>query len=243
MTRVQNLEIQIKEAVRAFWTTRAEQGCRQGRSGGMKDSGSRAMVTGGKQMEGFEGLIENLLLKAGIPISSIFRARQRELPGFFRAEKCWDLLVVHRGALIAAMEFKSQVGSFGNNFNNRTEEAIGSATDVWTAYREGAFSPSPRPWLGYLMLLENAPGSNRPIKLIEPHFKVFPEFYEASYSKRYELLILKMLRERLYDGACFLTSNTSSAMTGDFEEPNSELSFERFLVSLIAHAKSRVDKQ
>ena len=52
------------------------------------------------------------------------------------------------GTLLAAFEFKSQVGpSFGNNFNNRTEEALGSATDLWTAFREGAFQTSQRPWL------------------------------------------------------------------------------------------------
>jgi len=59
-------------------------------------------------------------------------------------------VVIHEGHLIAAMKFKSQTGpSFGNNFNNRTEEAIGSATDLWASYREEAFKPSPRPWLGY----------------------------------------------------------------------------------------------
>jgi hypothetical protein len=65
---------------------------------------------------------------------------KRELPGFFRPTKDWDMLVVHEGHLIAAVEFKSQRGpSFGNNFNNRTEEAIGNATDLWTAFREGAY--------------------------------------------------------------------------------------------------------
>jgi hypothetical protein len=49
-------------------------------------------------------------------------------------------VLVHQRELIAAMEFKSQIGhSFGNNFNNRTEEALGSATDIWAANREGAF--------------------------------------------------------------------------------------------------------
>jgi hypothetical protein len=36
-----------------------------------------------------------------------------------------------KGSLVATVEVKSQVGSFGNNFNNRVEEAIGSATDFW----------------------------------------------------------------------------------------------------------------
>lgn len=75
------------------------------------------------------------------------------------------------------VELKSQVGhSFGNNFNNPVEEAIGSAVDIWTAYREGAFGGPIRPWLGYLFLLEDCPKSRSPVKVEEPHFKVFPEF-------------------------------------------------------------------
>ena len=80
------------------------------------------------------------------------------------ALKKWDLLVVADGQFLAGIEFKSQVGSFGNNYNNRTEEAIGSATDLWAAYREGAFKPSARPWLGYLMLLEETPESMRSVR-------------------------------------------------------------------------------
>jgi hypothetical protein len=100
---------------------------------------------------------------------------------------------------MASIEFKSQIGSFGNNYNNRTEEALGSATDLWTAYREGAFKESPRPWLGYFMLLEEAPGSITPVGVAEPHFPVFQEFRNASYSRRYELFCQKLVRERLYD--------------------------------------------
>ena len=92
-----------------------------------------------------------------VPESCIAIDRRVELPGWFRAEKKWDLVIVHESELIAAVEFKSQIGpSFGNNFNNRTEEALGSATDIWAAYREGAFKPSSRPYLGYLMLLEDS---------------------------------------------------------------------------------------
>ena len=68
------------------------------------------------------------------------------LPGYYRPEKKWDLLVVSNNQLVTAIEFKSQVGpSFGNNFNNRVEEAVGSATDIWTAYREKRFGTNPRP--------------------------------------------------------------------------------------------------
>ena len=131
------------------------------------------------------------LHSAGVSDAHVFHKKKMELPGWYRAEKKWDLLVVADGNLAAGIELKSQVGSFGNNFNNRTEEAIGSATDLWAAYREGAFAPSPRPWLGYLMLLEEAPKSLSAVKVKEPHFNVFPEFSGASYAKRYELLFNK----------------------------------------------------
>jgi Restriction endonuclease XhoI len=134
------------------------------------------------------------------------------------------------------MEFQSQVGSFGNNYNNRTEEALGSATDIWAAYREGAFKPSARPWLGYLMLLEEAPRSMAPVRAKEPHFKVFPEFREASYAKRYELLLTRLLCDRLYDGACFLLSDRVGGPSGAFREPSAELSFESFSQSLLGRA-------
>ena len=139
--------------------------------------------------------------------------------------------------LLAGIEFKSQVGSFGNNYNNRTEEAIGSATDIWAAYREGAFKPSARPWLGYLMLLEEAPRSSPPVRAREPHFKVFPEFKEASYAKRYEILLTKLVRERLYDSACFLLSD-SERPERKIQEPAAELNFEKFMASLLGRAVS-----
>jgi hypothetical protein len=63
---------------------------------------------------------------------------------------------VSEGHLVLAMEFKSQAGkSIGNNVNNRSEEAVGSAKDVWIAYREGRFGKASAPFLGYLFLLED----------------------------------------------------------------------------------------
>ena len=187
-------------------------------------------------MDGFVTLIRELICEAGLPSASVYCERQMELPGWFRPEKRWDLLIVDDGKLFAGIEFKSQVGSFGNNYNNRTEEAIGSAVDLWSAYREGAFKPSARPWLGYLMLLEDAPGSTGPVRAKEPHFKVFPEFKAASYGKRYELLLTKLVRERLYDSACFLMSDAEKGRKGHYTEPLDELNFEKFTASLLAKA-------
>lgn len=239
-----DLQSMVAVAVRHFWKTRRKQEKRQGKASGKRDQGSRSAVTGGAQMDGFVKLVSKLLVESGIPDATIFRKKNVELPGFFRPTKEWDLLVVVDGHLFASIEFKSQVGpSFGNNFNNRTEEALGSATDLWTAYREGVFRDSPRPWLGYFMLLEEAPRSTSAVAVSEPHFKVFEEFREASYAKRYELFCLKLVRERLYDSACFLLSDKVGGPKGLFKEPVSELSFRNFAASLtgraVAYAKAR----
>src|ERR1035438_8820646 len=62
------------------------------------------------------------------------------------------------------MEFKSQAGkSIGNNVNNRSEEAVGSAKDIWTAFREGRFGESPTPFLGYFFLLEDRDNVKVPV--------------------------------------------------------------------------------
>jgi hypothetical protein len=232
-----DLDARLREAVAYFWQTRTAQGLKQGAVSGQRDAGDRTAVTGAKQMNGFVNLIRDLLADSGIPKPSVYCERSVELPGFFRPEKCWDLLVVVEKTLVASVEFKSQIGpSFGNNYNNRTEEAIGSATDILAAFREGAFKPSARPWLGYLMLLEETPRSLSPVRAREPHFKVFPEFREASYAKRYEILLTKLLRERLYDGTCLLLSDRAEGPGGVYKEPNPELSFRNFAEGLIARA-------
>ena len=135
-------------------------------------------------------------------------------------------------------ELKSHVGSFGNNFNNRTEEATGSALDIWTAYREGAFRSSPQPWLGYLLLLEDSPKSQGPVKVDEPHFPVFAEFQGASYAKRYELFCRRLILERHYSAACFLLAGSVEATLSDnYREPAEDLSANRFLSQLLRHVQ------
>ena len=107
-------------------------------------------------MGALEVLVSDILCEAGLNKIDVKTRTALELPGYYRSEKKWDLIVVSDGQLVTAMEFKSQVGpSFGNNFNNRSEEAIGSATDIWVAYREGRFGKTPTPFLGYFFLLED----------------------------------------------------------------------------------------
>lgn len=227
----------VAKAVKHFWVTRKYQAAKQGQLTGRRDAGLRAAVTGGKHLDGFVTLCRELLIESGIPDAAVYWRKQRELPGFFRPEKSWDLLAVVDGTLLAVIEFKAQVGpSFGNNFNNRAEEALGNATDFWAAYREGAFKPSQRPWLGYLFLLEESPRSRAPIRVCQPHYPAFTEFQDSSYAKRYELLLTKLMRERLYDATCLLLSPQKGGLRGEHHSPSEELSFQRFATSLMGHA-------
>jgi hypothetical protein len=188
-------------------------------------------------MDGFIDLFTELLKQAGIAERFIFRKKAVELPGFFRPTKKWDLLVVKEQTLIAAIEAKSQGGpSFGNNFNNRTEEAMGSALDLWTAFRERAYLQSPQPFLGYFFKLEDCDASNQAVSFEEPHFKVLPEFVGASYMKRYELFCRKLVLERHYTASAFITSTSQDGIHGDFKTPADDLSIERFAKVLVAHA-------
>jgi hypothetical protein len=230
-----DLENKLAKAIQGFWSKRGKQAKTQGGKGD-KDRGDRSAVTGGKHLAGFGELVAELLVAAGLQHATVYWQKKTEIPGWFRAEKNWDLLVVADGKLVAIVEFKSQVGSFGNNFNNRTEESLGNATDLWAAYAEGAFKPSEKPWLGYLMMLEDAPGSTSSVRVKEPHFKVFQEFQNASYAKRYELLLTKLVRSRLYDACCFLMSSRTNGIKGEYREPNEELSFRNFVISLLGRA-------
>jgi hypothetical protein len=234
MSKIDILSEHVSQAIAHYWRTRQEQFQKQAKLG-RSDQGTRSAVTGGAQMDGFIKLISDLMVEAGAEKSNIFFNKHLELPGFFRPTKEWDLLMVKDNQLILGLEAKSQVGpSFGNNFNNRTEEAIGSALDLWTAYREGAYNKTVKPWLGYVFLLEDCPESRKPVKVQEPHFKVFPEFVNASYVKRYELFCRKLVRERHYNVAAFLLSNKTNGIEGRYTEPADDLTFGIFARSLVS---------
>ena len=80
-------------------------------------------------MDGFVAVIIDLVRANDLGRGYSQNRSLLTLPGYFLPTKLWDLLSINEGRLVAGLECKSQVGpSFGNNFNNRTEEAIGAAT-------------------------------------------------------------------------------------------------------------------
>lgn len=230
-------EQHLSEIVAQFWTTRADAASRQ-QASGSSDQGERSSVTAGKNMDGFISLLTNLARANGLVDARVCTKRSRlTLPGYYRATKNWDLLILSGSRLLAAIELKSQVGSFGNNFNNRAEEAIGTAHDFWTAYREGAFgTDSPRPFVGWLMLVEDAPVSRAAgQRLGTPHFDVFPEFRNASYLERYDILCRKLMLENLYTSAAVITSSRETSPTGVYGQVSQSTSLRSFAATFAGH--------
>lgn len=226
-------ERKAREATMAFWGNR-EKARQKQIEAGKADQGERAGVTAGKNMDGFLALIIDIVKANGLKDAAIHQNRALvTLPGYFRPTKLWDVVVLHDDRLIAAVELKSQAGpSFGKNFNNRTEEAIGTAHDLWTAYREGAFGKQPRPFIGWLIMVEDAPGSRRPVTDRSPHFPVFKEFQGASYLKRYDVLCQRLIQERLYEAASVITSPRTASATGAFSEMSELTGLKTFITTL-----------
>ena len=236
-------ERKAQEAVQAFWGNRDAAKKKQIESG-KADQGERAGVTSGKNMDGFIALIIDIVRANGLDHAEIHQKRAvLTLPGYFRPTKLWDILIIHKGELIAAVELKSQVGpSFGNNFNNRTEEAIGTAHDFWTAYREDAFGKQPRPFAGWLMMVEDAPESRSPVRDASPHFPVFKEFKGASYIKRYDLLCQRLMKEQLYTNAALITSARSAVATGEYSELSAMTGLKAFVSALAGHVAAEASR-
>ena len=236
-------ENKARKAVREFWKSRDDASKKQAASG-KGDQGERASVTSGKNMDGFVSLVTEIVRANGLAHAEIHLERAvLTLPGYFRPTKLWDLLVIHQGELIAAIELKSHVGpSFGNNFNNRAEESIGTAHDFWTAYREGAFGKNPRPFAGWLMLVEDAPKSRSPVKDKSPHFPVSAEFQNASYLKRYDVLCQRLMQEQLYSSAAVIASPRGAITTGKFSDLSDMTSLKTFVSSLAGHVAAQASR-
>jgi hypothetical protein len=229
-------QTKARDSVKAFWGNR-EAALRKQVEAGKADVGTRGAVTAGKNMDGFVALLMDLVAANGLHDAHVIREGTitLTLPGYFRPTKKWDMLVIRNGRLIAAIELKSQVGSFGNNFNNRTEEAIGTAHDLWTAFREGSLGESPKPFVGWLMLVEESADSRSPVRDRCKHFPIRPEFQNASYIERYNILCKKLVQEQLYTTTAVLASPATAAADGAYVDVSEMTSLKTFVTSFAGH--------
>jgi hypothetical protein len=230
-----NFEKRISEAVRAHWKVRNQAAKKENKK---RDQGARGQVTSGKHLDLLASFFVDVVKANGIASPEVHvNGPLMTLPGYFRPTKDWDLIVMHRDQLVAAIEFKSQVGSFGNNANNRAEEVIGLGVDLWTAHREGAFGTSARlPFVGYFFLLEDSEMVRREPKPRTLHFPVFEHFRgSSSYAGRYNVLCQKLVQEKIYTAAAVILSKKNAGTSGVYSEISEATSAKRFVAQLAAH--------
>ena len=220
-------------AVQHWWSSKSTAKSKK------SQGGTRDVNLHGKTMDGFATTIRDFLVGLGVNPAHIFAGGHLSttpsiLPSYFRPSKNWDLIVLANSrfhpakgdavgpVLYAAVEFKSQDKSIGNNQNNRLEESIGNAHDFWVTYSQSGFErQQPRPWLGYLFIGKYQPDSDgKPVRIKQPHFFAMPPFRSAgssevetfegpSYAERYKIFMKQSVGARLYDAGAFIVTDES----------------------------------
>ncbi|GAA0402728.1 PaeR7I family type II restriction endonuclease [Streptomyces luteireticuli] len=221
----------FERAVAEYWGVRDT----QGENSKLKDvegAGTAGKVRGGQHFDPIALLLKQFFLDAGYPDNAVrvTVSDRLELPGYYRPQKRWDVVVTYEDTLVAAFELKALGGpSFGNNYNNRVEEALGSAVDVRRA-RLAELYPGERPWLGYFFIMEDDKGSRSSVALDRGAFPVediwlddcclaaggkpcgLPKrktLHGKSYQERFAIFCERLLEEQLYDAACYITSSAA----------------------------------
>ena len=202
----------LERALALYWETKDKQREEAERRGSTAE-GTSVAVRGGGHFAPLVNLVAQFFIDAGYPPSSIgAQGATVELPGYYRPTKRWDLVIAHRGVLVAAFEMKALGGpSFGNNYNNRVEEALGSAVDLSRA-RVARLLGNEQPWLGYFFIMEDHVKS-RAQSTRAPRGKMFkedPGWVGRSYQERFAQTGERLLEEKLYDAVCYVVSSPAS---------------------------------
>src|SRR5258708_12224786 len=95
------------------------------------------------------------------------------------------------------------VGSTGKNLNNRADEIIGIGQDLQVAFREALLGADvPMPFVGFVVLVEDRPEVNRPVRSRAPYFRTDPIFANKTYAERWDILCQRLVAENLYPATC-----------------------------------------
>lgn len=239
-----NVETVVKRAISNFWNVRSD----------------GTGVLGGKTLDGFVEVISDVIKQSGLSDVEIHTGKNTsQLPGFFRPHKSWDIVAISNGRLIAAIELKSQVGSIGNNFNNRTEEVLGSGIDLHTAIEERAFGDEAEIFTGYLILVEDSKQTQKSATIMMNFFPVmegfladesirdtdyqpnaqgkYPKVQGVSYLKRYDILCKRLVLKNIYTAAALIIADESLSSTGEYRDFSPQTSISTFLTKLENHCK------
>jgi hypothetical protein len=164
------------------------------------------------KMDGFVPLIAEIVARFGGTAGLRLLDGQPPIPSIFRPAKSWDVVVLDaHERIVAVIELKSHLGSgkdtsFEQNFNNRVEEALGTATDFHVSMPY--LAPKIwKPFVGFLLLLEAHPNSlsRKPVRSNSGSAIQDPDvtqrfFHNKSTVERWEQCFESLVNGRVYDG-------------------------------------------
>ncbi|MGW7457773.1 PaeR7I family type II restriction endonuclease [Streptomyces sp. NPDC054797] len=222
----------FEDAVAAYWGAKQTQ-IDQSAIKAAVGAGTAGSVRGGKHFDPIAALLAKFFLDAGYPPESIRITKPQglELPGYYRPQKQWDVVVAYENTLVAAFELKALGGpSFSNNYNNRVEEALGSAVDLRRAALANLY-PGEKPWLGYFFIMQDEEGSRRPVRTAKGALPVEEIWHGTSYQDRFGIFCERLMAEQLYDSVCYVTSSAADPKP---TEPVSSLDWRHFSAAINA---------
>ena len=194
--------------------------------------GRRGRTIGGGAMSDFANVAGKVARDAGVTEEDIIipynpMDKRTVLPGYFRPTKNWDFLIVQNKIPLVALEFKSIMSSFGNNLNNRAEEAVGQGTDL-NAFMEANGLPHGSIFSGYLMIMADDRKSSRATRPVILDMHDFPvEMNGLSYQQRADRMCQRLEDDGVWTCTSFATT-VPNLNTGDFSllsESNSPVRF------------------
>lgn len=222
----------LRTAIAGYWATKQKQKIAAEAVRSTAEGTAKA-VRGGGHFNPVANLLARFFTDAGYPPDSIAASGKKTiLPGYFRPNKAWDLVVIHRDVLVAAIELKALgAPSYGKNFNNRVEEALGNAADLSQASLS-QLTGDEKPWLGYFFLMDDSAESRSARAPREnPSLPVAPEWRDLSHEKRFSITGRRLVKEGLYDAVCYVTS---SAQDPGPREPDAQLDWLHFSAAIEA---------
>lgn len=228
--------IRVEHALRMWLDVRRTQ-AETSVASGRGQEGRRSAVTGGRHMDAVHQLVVDEIHATGATGLRIHQNRGATLPGFYRASKSWDLVLVKDGVPVLAVEYKSMLGSEGKNLNNRADEVFGMAEDTRQAELKGLIPPQMR--RAYIFVMSDNPDTSRPVGVNRTLREPDPIFDGASYVQRMAIMLKRMRETGLFHMTWAVAVKEEPF---SWSEPDPEVGWDRFAADLHSAFKTGMPK-
>ncbi|GLY95686.1 hypothetical protein Acsp02_29410 [Actinoplanes sp. NBRC 103695] len=216
----------VSAALRDWVSVREDQAARSAAKGSAQQ-GRRSSVTGGLHLNAINQLVVDEIRATGAVDLDMRTNRRATLPGYYRASKSWDLVVLQAGNPILAVEYKSMSGSEGKNLNNRADEILGMAEDARQAELNRLLPPRMR--RAYVFVMGDNTDSTKAVQSGVRLGRVDPVFYMATYLERMAIMCKRMRDTGLFHMAWAVAVKESPF---SWSEPDPEVGWLRFAADL-----------